>query len=750
MNSKTKCSHVENRRKVCGPCGRKIVFGKTNPGKFLITSKIEGWIQTYINANYNIENEKYPLAICRTCYLTLYDVEKKIFKRPIPKMPDYASLVLPKGTRKSSDDCNCYICLTGRHVAHKKSMPKKRSFKNIINTPTGRYGASNIVKLANKIKKKIRKTVEPRCIKCHQVIGKGINHKCANPQANISNIVEKLPNVAQEQIASSVIRAKVNRLDGVNRHIKDESVALSTRGSKMKVIVNPTEKKKITFPAESLDNLRANLTLSKTKMNKITNFVRAHAGKDSVPVNYREHMTKKSKLLKDVYQSGKFLFECDGNKKEERPAVFANAQELLEAVINERKFEGNVLVKITADGGQEFFKISMTIFEEGYSAELDRKVDDPDDDISPENSNRRSRYEEGGTLGKRAKVMSVKRIIILCIVPKIKETYDNVKLLFDLTQVNDISFKFVCDFKLLLIINGQQTATAMYPCPYCFISLHDLKECNEILQVDSSAASSSSCAENVENNNFLRLKTYGDLRKDYEKFEATGKNNKYAKDCHSTVNPPLFAESDDTPVLKKCVIPELHVLTGFVNHLFWKGLVPLLGRDKALIWPKKLNLTSKSYHGEVFEGNACRKLVKEADKLMDPDIYINVGSLAILPFVNAFKSMNAVVDCCFTSGKVRTGLEAHLSKLNKDFKALNMLNDVSETLKIHVLRAHVEQCLEFIEHGKGLGYWSEQTGESLHREFLLIWERYKLSSLENELYETNLLTAVIEFSSLNV
>ena len=76
-----------------------------------------------------------------------------------------------------------------------------------------------------------------------------------------------------------------------------------------------------------------------------------------------------------------------------------------------------------------------------------------------------------------------------------------------------------------------------------------------------------------------------------------------------------------TYVLQKCVIPELHGLQGFVNHLFWKGLVPLLGKEKALMWPKKLNLFSKNYHGDAFERNACRKLLKNADMLEDRDIY---------------------------------------------------------------------------------------------------------------------------------
>ena len=126
---------------------------------------------------------------------------------------------------------------------------------------------------------------------------------------------------------------------------------------------------------------------------------------------------------------------------------------------------------------------------------------------------------------------------------------------------------------------------------------------------------------------------------------------KKSRECHSTINLPIFTEEDDVYVLQKCVIPELHVLQGFVNHLFWREIVTLVGREKALLWPKKLYLISKNYHGAAFEGNACRTLLKEADKLENQEIYETVGVFKIIPFVNAYKAMNKSVNCCFTSGK---------------------------------------------------------------------------------------------------
>ena len=85
--------------------------------------------------------------------------------------------------------------------------------------------------------------------------------------------------------------------------------------------------------------------------------------------------------------------------------------------------------------------------------------------------------------------------------------------MFDLTQINNIPFKFASDFKLILIVNGQQTASSTYPCPYCFVSLQDLRQ-NE---GDKNSISSN------ESENMGHLKTYEDLKKDFDKCQLLKK-----------------------------------------------------------------------------------------------------------------------------------------------------------------------------------------------------------------------------------
>ncbi|CAH1106663.1 unnamed protein product [Psylliodes chrysocephalus] len=421
--------------------------------------------------------------------------------------------------------------------------------------------------------------------------------------------------------------------------------------------------------------------------------------------------------------------------KEVRPVVFANAEELLEAVIQNRKLEGNFLIKVIADGGQGFFKISLTILPENYSFD---NYDDYDP-TSREGSSSADDPNECGKLAKTRKLTSVNKLIMLCLVPQIKESYENIKRLFELTKINDIPFKFVADFKLLLIINGQQTATATYPCPYCYISLGSLR--------GSSTSQNAPVTDPCDIEGDSKLRTFGSLKADYEKYCLVGRKKKFSKDSYSTVNPPLISEEDRISVLQKCIIPELHILQGFVNHVFWQGLVKLIGEEKALLWPKKLNLISKNYHGHAFEGNACRKLLTEADKLNDPEIYKDVGIFKIMPYIAAFKAMNKVVISSFTSGKVGPLISDHVKELRK---CLDSIENVSCTLKIHVLLDHLEECLSFIENETGLGFWSEQSGEAIHHNFLKFWGRYKVTDILHPTYSTNLLKAVVEFSSLHL
>lgn len=481
-------------------------------------------------------------------------------------------------------------------------------------------------------------------------------------------------------------------------------------------------------------NLYLGMSLKDVK--KVTNFIRTKAGKKSIPINYIKHASQKAKQLEDVYHCGEFDFDIEKlPEKEKRPVVYADAETLLDAVLEAREEFGEFEIKLMADGGKGFFKISMSILPKGAN---DESYDSDTEEPPPKK--KRSTYEEGGTIGRKANLNGVNRLIMLCVVPNIKESYDNLRILWNVTNINNIPYKFVSDYKLLLMAIGQQTATSTYPCPFCYISLDTLRsgEFGATSHTDEDEAAS--ILETSEQ--CLKLKSFGDIKESYSTFVSLNFDKKLAKDCHSTVNLPLFDESDDMLVIEKVIIPELHEIQGIVNQIFFNGLVPLLGRENAFKWPQKLHLISKQYQGEKFEGNACRRLLKEADKLNDEEILQGTPIFKVLPIIETLKTLDKLVDASFKAERLDDTWKKHLDMLKRIFPATGL----SHTLKVHVLFEHLGHGLHFLN-GNSHGKWSEQAGESIHREFLKYWSKYQVNDLKAENYCSQLKRAVVEFSS---
>jgi hypothetical protein len=67
-------------------------------GYFKINDKFEQLIKKLINENFDLLNPNYPVSICTTCRHTLVEFEKGSHKRPLPKMPKYEVIHLPRNT----------------------------------------------------------------------------------------------------------------------------------------------------------------------------------------------------------------------------------------------------------------------------------------------------------------------------------------------------------------------------------------------------------------------------------------------------------------------------------------------------------------------------------------------------------------------------------------------------------------------------------------------------------------------------
>lgn len=127
-------------------------------------------------------------------------------------------------------------------------------------------------------------------------------------------------------------------------------------GTECRVLVHPSIKPAPVFSFERLDNLQVNAGASCKQMKRIVNFIRCTAGKKSVPSYHARHMGENVKSLLDFYKQGTFEFDVDNSVvKQKRPVVWANAEELVEAVIGKRNLTGYYIIKLMADGGRVFF-----------------------------------------------------------------------------------------------------------------------------------------------------------------------------------------------------------------------------------------------------------------------------------------------------------------------------------------------------------------------------------------------------------
>ena len=677
--TKPKCAlgHEDNRKRVCAPCGKKITVKQIKS----ISPKNVELIVRYINADYDIANPCYPTGLCETCRKYLQTADKTGDISKLPKMLNYEDMVLLRVTRADNTTCSCNICLTA-----KSHRINKRINSDCIERETGLVASNYIDKLPNKEVVKKMKTTINICKKCKQEVGPGKTHstRCTDAQAS-GNLVEQIkttPIKQQEQVTTTMIKSHIQQQGSSNN-----TVTLSTKGSKARVNLNPSLKtSEVNFSHNALNILQLHLNnISNKHMKNIAKWLRVHGGRNCVEPGYSNEVTRVGKQLADLYKLETHTFEGKEGVKVQRPIIYADAEELVAAVTDARGYIGAVAVKVMADGGQGFLKICMTVLPENYNPELNRASNEEDDDLIADLDGKRSTYKEGGGIG-AFKLTSVKRLVIIAVVPDCKETYANMSILFDITNLNRISFLFVADNKLLLICLGCQTSSASFPCPYCHVPLREITS-----TVDDTA-------EDLPED-LWKERTFGNLKESHDIYTTIyDSNRKLAKNCYSTVEASLLKEEADVKVLDKCPVEELHAMMGFVNHTFWDGYAKVVGgRDQAVKFPQKFNAIAKDYHGVQFEGKACRDMLKQAHRMLDEDVLGDTNLILVQPFVRAYPAMDKLVSHCFVTKLVNQDkVEDLLKEVVKSYMGL----EISVTPKMHVLFYHLIPLFNPVSQGR--------------------------------------------------
>ena len=145
---------------------------------------------------------------------------------------------------------------------------------------------------------------------------------------------------------------------------------------------------------------------------------------------------------------------------------------------------------------------------------------------------------------------------------------------------------------------------------------------------------------------------------------------------------------------------------------------------------------SKWEAGGKFDGNHVKKLLNSIDRLDSMLIEAKV-SVKCLNETVALDSFKRVTDKCFGM-LLQDGWEEAIEQFSADFRYL----DKEIPLKVHILEIHVPQFLNRKQAdypGKGLGFFNEQSSESVHHDWDALWvgNKYK-RELKDKDYDSQL------------
>lgn len=340
-------------------------------------------------------------------------------------------------------------------------------------------------------------------------------------------------------------------------------------------------------------------------------------------------------------------------------------------------------LKVGFDGGQNFLKVGFSIVDLGS-------------------------VHSGG------KSSSIDDVFILGIVPDVPENYHNVKAMWDLCQLDDIRFCLCSDLKMTNIIFGLQSYSALHPCYVCEAQ-NPKRSADDWISGEA--------------------RTLGSIRQNVMAFRNSGAQWSKAKEFKNCVAMPLPKDQPETKTLSLAPIMELHLVLGIVTHLY-KALHKAW--EQAAEWLKHLHVTPRAYHGGEFTGNDCRELLKK--KSLDELEKRIPGEL--LQFVKVLRSFSEVVASCFS-----THLSSDFNEKIASFRTEYLKLGLSVIPKAHMVFVHIGDFYKLGTFKKvGLGVYSEQAFEALHRDFLKVWRRYEVSPL-NPRYGSSLLKAVQFYNS---
>ena len=694
-------SHGECREKCCILCLSKATASFTDSLKNLIIKHARP------NLAVLLEDIRMPTGLCQLCRLTLQQLEKEGKSKSPLRLFEVDKLLISKRRSDSSFDlvkedsttCTCLVC----RIAKSRGTLSKDLADEIAKVKRGRP-----------------KTAEEKgeiCPKCLTEKRRGRPHPCNN-SAMLQNLDKRLPQKSKEQFTSHQLKKLA---ESSNSSAGGPStVMVSTGGPKLPVTVGNIEKakKNLQFSHTDMNRIQSDLNLSDNQAEKLARDMRVVGGRDIIQPNLRGATAQVHRSLDTFFDIKTVSFEISKNEetkmydREERTSVVCNdTPGLIKHLISERGLNPAItLTKFTLDGGKGMFKVCMNLIEDHLVLESPIK--------------KRSRYSDGLEPG-RAKPGGVLQSLIIGLFPQIPETYNNLKTIYDLLDLNKVEHVVSGDFKVLNILAGLQPCSSKHPCVYCTWEAD-----KDVSQV-------------------CPLRSLGSIREKNMLWESWSQEQRLRgrepdrgklKDFDNCEHRPVFSDCDDTLLLDKCPPPQLHIFLG-VTNLLVKHLIQTW--PTANEWPERLCLEREAQFGGTYNGNSCKKLLNNLAVLRDlkPPRYVK-------HYLNILDTLKSIVSGCFGSKLSQTYLQ-DIEQFRHEFELLRDEKGqlLKKTPKVQHLIIHVPQFCQ--KNGIGLGVFSEQVVESMHSAFDKVWKNYEVP-LKHEHFGKRLFRASMKLNTSHV
>ena len=160
---------------------------------------------------------------------------------------------------------------------------------------------------------------------------------------------------------------------------------------------------------------------------------------------------------------------------------------------------------------------------------------------------------------------------------------------------------------------------------------------------------------------------------------------------------------------------------------------------------KQINIVKDNYHGKVFEGNECTKILKNLSNL-EQCLKESEHSKLLL---DTLKSLKQFFECC--CGTSVTGdWRRSIQEVKSNWSLLHHNYKMTVPNKVHIITDHVEDYIDATGHG--LGTTSDQIVEACHSQLnkRLVSSNYWVKELTSEIHGIKLFKAILHFNSYNI